>query len=77
MSQFLIGPAPTISVKKATPIPISLRVSPRAKASRVLRLLVAQGRVVDRGQRLVERGMIVAAVVFPAERRLIGELLLA
>jgi len=29
MSQFLLGPAPTISVKKLTPIPISLRVSPR------------------------------------------------
>src|SRR3984893_18181414 len=35
MSQFFIGPAPTISVKKLTPIPISLRVSPRAKASRL------------------------------------------
>ena len=35
MSQFLTGPAPTISVKKATPMPISVRVSPRAKAARL------------------------------------------
>ena len=27
------GPAPTISVKKATPMPITSRVSPRLKAS--------------------------------------------
>ncbi len=33
MSQFFDGPAPTISVKKATPIPISSRVSPRRNAS--------------------------------------------
>ena len=33
MSQLRDGPAPTISVKKATPMPISSRVSPRLKAS--------------------------------------------
>jgi hypothetical protein len=43
----------------------------------VAALLVAQSRVADRVQRLVERGQVVTAVVFPAERRLIGELLFA
>ena len=33
MSQFFEGPAPTISVKKDTPMPISSRVSPRLNAS--------------------------------------------
>ena len=33
MSQSRDGPAPTISVKNATPMPISSRVSPRRKAS--------------------------------------------
>ena len=33
MSQLRDGPAPTISVKKATPMPISSRVSPRLNAS--------------------------------------------
>ena len=33
MSQARDGPAPTISVKKATPMPISSRVSPRLNAS--------------------------------------------
>ena len=42
MSQFLTGPAPTISVKKATPMPISLRVSPAVEGRAVFRLLGAQ-----------------------------------
>jgi hypothetical protein len=33
MSQLREGPAPTISVKKATPMPMISRVSPRLKAS--------------------------------------------
>ena len=66
MSQFFIGPAPTISVKKATPMPISLRVSPRVKASRVGRLLGAERLVVDGGERLVHRGVIVAASRIPS-----------
>jgi len=37
MSQFLIGRTPTISVKKLMPMPISLRVSARRKASRLRR----------------------------------------
>src|SRR5262249_21336256 len=43
----------------------------------VAALLVAQIRVADRVQRLVERGQVVAAVVFPAKRRLVRELLFA
>src|SRR5208283_1284477 len=39
-------------------------------------LLVAQTCVVDRGEGLVECSHIVAAVVFPAERRPVRELLL-
>src|SRR6516225_9058267 len=76
ISQFLIGPAPTISVKKLTPMPINLRVSPRAKPSR-LRRCSSQGSVADSAQGLVERRQVIATVVFPAERRLVRELLLA
>ena len=36
-------------------------------------LLGPQGRVVHRGQRLVQRGVVVARVVLPAERRGVGE----
>ena len=76
MSQFLTGPAPTISVKKATPMPISSG-SRRAERRPVLLLLLPQALVVDGRQRLVHRGLIVAGIVFPAQRRVIGELLLA
>ena len=40
-------------------------------------LLGAQRLVVDGGQRLLHGGVVVAAVVLPAERRVVGELLLA
>src|SRR5262245_25425458 len=74
MSQFFDGPAPTISVKKQRPIPMVSRGSPRLKAS-LGRLLGAQLLVADGLQRLVHGGVVVAGVVFPAERRLIGKLL--
>src|SRR4029453_4376320 len=41
----------------------------------LLRLLFAQTGIVDRGHRLAHRGDVIARVVFPAERRVIGELL--
>ena len=65
MSQFLNGPAHQFA--RFAP-PDGIAIAP---------LLVAQRCVTDRAQDLVERGQIVAAVVSPAERRLIRELLLA
>ncbi len=41
----------------------------------LLGLLAAQARVVDRRHRLAHRGRVVAGVVLPAERRVVGELL--
>ncbi len=41
----------------------------------LFRLLLAQSGVVDRLHRLLHGGVIVAGIIFPAERRVIGELL--
>ena len=53
MSQLRDGPAPTISVKNATPMPISVRVLPFWKSARFFLLLLAQRLVADRFHRLV------------------------
>ena len=70
MSKSFEGPAPSTSVKLHTPIPMS---SPRA---RLLGLLAAQVVVADDLPRLVHGGLVVAAVVLPPERGLVGEGLL-
>ena len=69
MSKCFDGPAPTISVKLEMPMPIS---SPRCA---LLGLLLAQLGVADHVHRLLQRRRVVAAVVLPAERRLVRELL--
>src|SRR6187551_3349777 len=68
MSQFFDGPAPTISVKNETPRPMISRLSLRG-------LLFAQAGIVDRLHHLVHGAVIVAGIVFPAQRRVIRELL--
>src|SRR5499426_3420180 len=63
MSQARDGPAPTISVKNATPMPMSS--------------LVAQLPVADGVHRLLQGDVVVAGIVLPPERRRVGELLAA
>ncbi len=68
MSKSLDGPAPTISVKLEMPMPIS---SPLLRFSACS---LRSAGVADDVHRLLERRRVVAAVVFPAERRLVREL---
>ena len=68
MSICLRGPAPTPSVKKLSPMPIS---SPR---SRLLRLLLAQVVVAGHVQGQPQRARVVAGVVLPAGLRRVREL---
>ena len=75
MSQFFDGPAPTISVKKQTPIAHDLARLAALEGLALGGLLGAQLLVADGLHRLVHGGVIVAGVVFPAERRLVGKLL--
>ena len=74
----LRGPAPTPSVKNASPMPMYVCVSglaARRGGGAPLRLLAAQLVVPGELHRLAQRGRIVAGVVLPAGRRRVRELL--
>ena len=75
MSQFFDGPAPTISVKKGDADAHDLARLAALERLLLGLLLLAQLAIAGGVERLLHRRVIVARIVFPAERGLIGELL--
>jgi hypothetical protein len=66
MSQFFDGPAPTISVKKETPMPMMSRVSPRLNAARLAACSLRSSAYFVLSIAFSSR-WVVAGIVFPAQ----------